>query len=491
MNGEKGDTPAIRLDWIDRSVGVYLAFPVFLFCLWFIPPIAIALVVLTGYATYRALSGGITRAPPISPALAAALLALALAWSCIAGVGHFFYSNLDWVVRDAVLHDLSSARWPATYTDQDAPLVILRAPLGYYLPAALAGHFAGFDAANVALYLWTAVGWWLFLASACRLFNTFAQRLACVFLIMLFGGMDLLGYVWGQGQLPPPGAHLEWWMPFVQYSSNTTLLFWVPNHALPAWLGISLILKHWRRPELARLTPLMATAIPLWSPLAAIGLFPFFLFALAWRRDIRTLFSSRSSLPLAPIAIAIAIYLGIDSSAVSHAWATNYSPSIAAFAYRYTLFCLLEFGVLAMVLARLGPLGPPDRIALAVLCLLPFVVYGPGNDLAMRASIPSLAVLALATARVLPRARTTPWGGILVVVLGVGAVGALQEPLRSLTHARWAANRWTIPQSMALLSPESTNHYPPHYFVSADSHWLLRLMTKQEPIQGPGLAGSH
>lgn len=476
-------TPPVarELDWLDRATCLYLLLPVFLFCFWYVSLVAAGLIALTACGAYAALRGARERSA-LSGRFVAAILLVSLVWTAVAGVGHYFYANADWLIRDAVLHDLSIAGWPPTYSADDGTSLILRAPVGYYLPAAIVGRLAGIGAANAGLFAWTTLGWALFMAAACSMFETRIQRIACVLVLALFGGMDLLGYVWSQGWLPPIGQHIEWWMGNVQYSSNTTLLFWVPNHALPAWLGTILLLRHWRQPTLARITPLLATAIPLWSPLAAMGLFPFFVFALAWRRDFGKLFSLRTCFPFFPAALLIAAYLGMDAAAVPHGWLIPFYSSLAEFAYRYALFCLLEFGILALILSRLTTFDAPMRIAIVVLCLFPFYFYGPGNDLAMRASIPALTVLALATVRPLTRPGSGPWRTALAVVLGIGALGAAQEPLRSLTRASWSPADRSLPEAMEAMSPDSATFFPPHYFAKVESERMQSLLRKPEPV---------
>jgi len=485
------DTPQARmgaaggahgLSLHDKAACIYLVLPLAMFCLWFSPLIATVLLGLSGYGVYHALRRAPSSRSTIPRGFLLAIVALSLAWTALAGIGHFFYANLDWVVRDAVLHDLTSMPWPPKYLAGEATTLILRAPVAYYLPAAGLGHLLGPGAANFALYLWTALGWGLVLVSACSLFNARRERIACLLVLALFGGMDLLGFIWSARHLPEMGEHVEWWMPYIQYSSNSTLLFWVPNHAIPAWLGVILILRHWQRPELARITPLLAAAIPLWSPLAAIGLFPFFLFALAWRRDAKLLFSRRSCLPFIPIALVAALYLGLDAMSVPHGWMMETAPNVAAFAYRYVLFCLLEFGVVALVLARLVSFSPPMRVAVGVLCILPFLYYGPGNDLGMRASIPALLVLAMATIKPLVDTNHSLWRSVLIVALAIGAMGSSQEVVRALVQRSWMPLHQSIPQAVSMQSPNGANVYPPHYFARLESDGFGRLVGNSRPI---------
>ncbi|WP_374349207.1 hypothetical protein [Thermomonas sp.] len=470
-----------ELDGLDRAISLYLLLPVFLFCLWFTTPFAITLLVLSSCGAYWALSGGSKASIGIPWPWLVAICAISLAWTAISGVGHYFYANTDWIIRDATLHDLVISAWPPTYIDTDGSTLILRAPTAYYLPSAVIGKMLGPGAANTSIFLWTTLGVALFLSSACRLFETRTQRIACILILLLFGGLDLVGYTWRAGRLPAPGEMIEWWLQIIQYPSNTYLLAWVPNHALPAWLGISLILRHWRLPSLAKVTPLLAAAIPLWSPLTAMGLFPFFLFGLAWRRDFKTLFSPRTCLPFFLPLLAIASYSGMDAGTIKHGWLIRAFDSNAAFLRFYVVFCLLEFGILALLLSRLIRFDLPLRIAVAVLCLLPIYVYGPYNDLAMRGCIPALTILALACVTPITDQKRSLWQTLLLIVLAIGMLGALQEPIRGLIGPRWPTLGKSLPDSVPIEYDRARGRFPTHYFAHPDQHGTNRFLRVLPP----------
>ena len=104
--------------------------------------------------------------------------------------------------------------------------------------------------------------------------------LAVAAVIVLFSGLDVIGDLW---RAPHFAAHwditrhLEWWAGRYQYSSMTTQLFWVPNHALGGWLTIGLLLRGERDTPLDSMLPMIVVAVALWSPLAALGAVPFVL----------------------------------------------------------------------------------------------------------------------------------------------------------------------------------------------------------------------
>ena len=482
MNPVQTDRVDFGLAPVDQLICAYLALPLLVFCAWFKWPAALVLGLL-GLGAFIAAVGVPKWRPtglPVRTLVALALLAFA--WTALSGVGHFVYANPDWYTRDAVLRDLVKTPWPPAYDmTGDWPL-ILRAPVGYYLPVALFGSLAGLDAADLALYVWTAAGFLLFAWAAMLLFRTRGERLLCVALLVGFGGLDLVGWYLGNGYAAPLGEHVDRWSPLAQYSSNSTLLFWVPNHALPAWLGTLLALRHWRQPALARVAPLVAAAIPLWSPLAAIGLAPYFVAGIAWRRDWRILFNVRAAFPLYAVALIAARYLTLSAARIPSGWSIHQYASVTAFLRDDLLFCLLEFGIIAAILVRLGVRDLPFLLAIAILGVLPLYRFGASDDLAMRSSIPALTVLALATVRPMLHAGDRAWRAILAVVLIVGALGSAQEPERAILHKRWAMKRISLGQ----VGNERGTYLgwvPPHYGAYLNHPGLSALLREPSPVQ--------
>ncbi len=482
MNPMTEGRPGSGLSLLDGLICLFLLLPLLLFCAWFKWPFAVGLAALALFGFYKTMEGARLRAFDVSRRALVAICLLALGWTALSGVGHIVYANADWLTRDAVLRDLVATPWPPSYqTDGDFAL-ILRAPIAYYLPAAVVGSLLGLQAADIVLYLWTVAGFVLFVCAATTLFSTPRQRVICCAVLLGFGGLDLLGYVILDG-IPKVGQHIEWWASFAQYSSNSTLLFWVPNHALPGWLGTMLLLRHWRKPELARVTPLLFATIPLWAPLPALGLAPFFLFGIDWRRDYKVLFSIQGLLPWLALALVVARYITLDSGAIPRGWAPTYFANVATFCVIYGLFCLLEFGLLALVLAPLRVYDVPLKISIAVLLLLPFYRFGQGNDLVMRASIPALTILALATVRPLAEHVRAGWRYAMIAILVVGAAGAAQEPLRALTSPRWALTGRTLGQISSLDGVHYNGLLPPNYVARLNQPGLMTLLRPPTLVQ--------
>jgi hypothetical protein len=274
--------------------------------------------------------------------------------------------------------------------------------------------------------------------------------------------MDYIGASVFRGARPGLTDHLEFWAGHFQFSSNTTLLYWVPQQALAAWLMTALVLEALLHPHDLRYLGLSLAAGLLWSPLGLVGLLPYgFVLAIAYLAPARRPYLLRP-VPLVAhglalvLAILIGLYLSANRFQFPSGWIWQGAADPARLWQLYAWFWCLEFGLLALLLGlvvglssglRRFDLNPPLSAALAVsgltLTLLPLHRLGYNNDLAMRASIPSLWILWIVTGRVLlgalPAAaqsgsplRLRAAYLLLVGVVLLGARTSLSEMARSI-----------------------------------------------------------
>ncbi len=440
------------------------------------PAAAVAVVVALAAAIAiemrRELPSGPGPAPPRFSVLgwAAALvpLGVVLAFSGIGGLGLAWE---DWSKHNAILADLAEQPWPVAW-ELDGERVALVYYLAYYVPAAVVGALAGWQAANLALIAWTflgsalAVGWLVLL--------TRGAPLLCGLIFVFFGGMDGLAYVVTKGLGTVlteawQGGMWEWWAGWFQYPSNVELLFWVPQHAIGGWLGVALLLSATVHRDVRFPAILVVAVTAFWSPLVALGLA-----ALAWipgvggSRNFAEALRAQVSVPNAVglgVGLLVALYYGSrwvsfdlppDMTAGLHTVPNGILPlafdlDVAGwmrFLRRWGGICVLEFGALALAIALArGGLRTSrgfDLVLLAstgLLVLLPWVRYGYANDLPMRASIPALYALLVLALTALREWRTRPLGAALVAtVLLVGSLTPLAQfqKKRALTaEADW------------------------------------------------------
>ncbi len=393
-------------------------------------------------------------------------LALGLLWAAPTGTHHLVYSTADWQVRDAVLRDLSAGPWPVVYdSGGGGGRWLLRAPLGFFLPAGLVGRLAGFGAAQAALAAWAALGLGLVLALLATLARALAQErpwrafalVAGVF--AGFHGLDILpniwlDWVWGTGPLASWGRGGEWWARLFQYAGHATALLWAPNHAVPAWLVSLLVVRHWRWPGFERAAALPLAAGAFWSPVGVAGA-AFLAAAALLRQDagaaLRAALAPANLLSLG-FALPLCLYLVAGTEAVPHGLLLSTHPPLSA-AGRWALFLAVEvlcWAGLAALLVRGWLFGA----SVAMLCLLPAYVFGPGNEMTSRGGLAPLAVLAVAVAAALLARPTAPGRAQrlartgLLVCAALAAAGAATEFSLLLVKPRWAASeRCSVPEA--------------------------------------------
>jgi hypothetical protein len=502
--------------WLRVFTLVYLSFPLLIFFIgWLRPLYSVALVVIVTVALARycllesrreqrsGCQGGLLS---ISR-LAVSLLPI-VALTYVSGAGGWGFQESDWWKHKAILKDLIERPWPVAYdTPQDTVMLVYY--LAYYLPAAAIGKVGGWFGANQALFITTLLGvsagslWIALLTRGAALWKTAAFG--------LFSGMDVIGFVLrslSQDYIPwtrrIASLSLEWWGDWWQYSSNATLLFWVPQHAIAGWLTAALILDAHERDDHEVPWMFVLGLSLLWSPFVTVGLLPFVLSLLARRPGkLRERLLSTATVTNLCGAIVVAVLgcyywsrflpysLGPTVDTEIHSALSKGSFAFLPLLERrnrldffviYSLFCTLEFLGLCLVIFLALP--PSDRAgttclipATATLLILPLFRYGFYNDLVMRASIPGLFIIGALAIRALADWRRKPKVALLILVfLSVGSVTSLKQIERyinkstSLFHLERSDE---LDGLMTLLAKRPV--YTPQYVGSANSPFFRHL----------------
>jgi hypothetical protein len=201
-----------------------------------------------------------------------------------------------------------------------------------------------------------------------------------------------------------------------------------------------------------------------------IGMLPFY--ALLVYRVIRDKKTGAFNLPIMGISLlltfVVAAFLSMDIGNIpsSYGMDDNY---FTLFFERYPLFVLLEFGVLTALLWK-SKRGPILLLSTLVLLGLPFIRFGPGNDLAMRGSVPALAFVCIVAIDFLQRATKESRGRIIVVcsVLLLGAVTPFHELYRAATFPHWKPSPTLTVMDFGPIPP-------PHYVGRYENTWMRRI----------------
>jgi hypothetical protein len=419
----------------------------------------------------------------IEPAIFALCAFVAVALCVLGGEGHFFYANYDWLNRDAVLADLVRQSFPVSYDYQGSEFV-LRSPLGMYMVPAAVGKLLGLHAADLALLVQNAT----ILALTLTLFVSMVAGRKAVFLAVFvaFSGIEIVGVfisagmrfaAFGTFSWPlHPHQHLAFWNPFFQYTNHVTQIFWVPNHAFPGWWLAALSILYIRREISSAVLIVTFAFLFFWSPLTMGGALPVVGY-LVLRREFRDLLQPRllGACVAALCFLPIVAYLGAEAGSVPHSWLVGQD----GFWMFYVLFVLIQIPHAAIVALFWRRLDPGSRtlaiLAIIPLLLIPFYKLGANNDLAMRASIMPLALLAFVFSSIVAELQWRDGIGRISAVATIVVLGCFTpafEIERALALNSFAISNCNLLTAWNHLEPD---RWLANYFARADAMpmWVL------------------
>ena len=414
----------------------------------------------------------------------ALLFIIAFIWVLLSGIGGFTYQNGDWKKHYALFFDLVNGQWPVVLNDFGSTtgkshLVYY---LGYYLAPASIGKIFGWKFMTAFLIPYTAFAvalafYWLRVLTGHKSFV----------LIILFtwtSGLDVLGWLIMQGEgFPGFQEHIEFWNKVhMQYSSTTSLLFWVPQQALGAWIGIPLILNSLKKQNW-NLAAVGIVCLPLWSPFLCLGLSPFVAWLLfkgraEWRKYLypgfvvslfAMIFYSYYSSPIGG--------LGILSSLNRLRSFEHYTGFFLFHIFEYLIFFIMIFWCWSKEEWREH--RAMFSIALLSLMLIPLWESRLWNDWAMRVSIPALYLMWVWLLQAMfNEKRNSLKYTIIGILLIIGSVTPFKEYERSID--------WFTLERRDLYPARSMSHefydplYKVQYFSDGDTFFHKYLSSQND-----------
>lgn len=289
MKSKKGKGNAVSHIGIHKTLVliayIYLALPMILFLLgWCRPLIGVPLAGVCVWSLIlsfrgRKYSEPVWKLTPKDGWKLVVIAAVVFVWVALSGIGGYVWQNGDHAWRNRILHILVEYEWPPTTEERGLTYYI-----GTWLPAALIGRELGADQAHTALFLWVLLGVCLAYALICVRKEKIV--LWPLVILVFFSGLDIVGAnMFSEDAVRIfDFEHLEWWAPRLpyelQYSSNTTQLFWVFNQSVPVWLATLLIFMD----EPPRNMIWVGSLVAITSTLPFIGLVPIMVY-LMFRRS--------------------------------------------------------------------------------------------------------------------------------------------------------------------------------------------------------------
>ena len=419
----EGKTVTVPFPWLYALIVLFLTVPLFMFFLGYLRlSVGIPLTLIFGGIVLYAVSdclndpNGIKLSRqdtdlkvPVSYIIGFAITALAI--SFIAGVGEYICTVQDHAYRRAILRDLIDYDWPViyNYSTQTNPEVkeIFGIASGerafsyyfiYWMPAALIGKIFGFEAGNIAIFLWNSLGIFLSLMASSAVIKRFTKWVP--FFYVFFAGLDVI----------PDAAYLltkyegwywiEGWVPVMTYISNFREMCSVFNQMVPCFLIVALLLMSFN----TRSMGLTAGVLFCYSPWAVFGILPVVGAILFSKKHKAEKASSRVMNILSPVNIASAIFLltVFGSYYMSNSAATGYRGfaweffvNKFMFVPAYLLVISMEVLPFVLILFKSRKKDPVFWASVIILLIIPLYQISGMNDFCMRGSMPALFVLCI------------------------------------------------------------------------------------------------
>lgn len=399
---------------------LYIIMPIFLFFLgWLKLFISLPITIILLFGVYRFVKSKYDVRDDTNNFLSVRkshiffVVVIMLIWSFLAGQGGFFYQSSDHNYRNAILRDLINYDWPVIYSRNTAMVYYI----GHWLVPGIIGKVftiilgsqVGWLVGNIFLYLWTSIG--LIIVALLLIYtvkaNNFRKIALSLSVLALFSGLDIIGTVISKG-VSGISLHIEWWADLYQFSSNTTLLFWVFNQTIVPWIVVLLFLNERKIQNYA----LLSLSILPFAPMPFVGMLPFFICSAIQHflhsikaKNIRPIILDILSIQnITAIITILPVFLFYFSSNASSTNGIrldfNLINSFSGLA-RLITFWSLEVGIYAFVLFFRNKNNIFYYIVVLSLLLIPVFKIGNSADFAMRASISALFFLMIFTIKFL------------------------------------------------------------------------------------------
>jgi hypothetical protein len=149
---------------------------------------------------------------------------------------------------------------------------------------------------------------------------------------------------------------------------------------------------------------------------------------------IKSLVSFENIITSASIVFIFLCYFGSNSGSnmPQHGLIWNVVENTPDLWRKYILFCILEFGLYALVIFKAFYKDTLFITTVFVLSLIPLYCAGIFNDFAMRASIPAIVLLMVFVTRFFINTKNRVRKVILIVLLLIGGITPFNEIFRSV-----------------------------------------------------------
>lgn len=368
-------------------------------------------------------------------------------WTYLSGIGGYVFQNDDFLGRNPMYRDLSQRSWPFIIDLSQASDVVQRicgsSKVGFiyyftwWLPSSFISKITNASDGLSSFLLW----FWAFIGVVLVMYLLTRAIGKCHWLVplmlVIFSGMDIIPY-YNINKVFPILEHIEWWPAFFQYSSNTTLLFWVFNQAIPVWIIMGVLLAQKDNKFLAAISALAFA----YSPWATIALVVYAVVgSLKKDKSILKAFNfANISVPLVMLLVFGLFYRSVNPGPDDYTGFTfnAYSYLVEAFIDNYVRLVVWEFGVYLILLWKDSTKEKYYWITVIELILIPIIMIRNYNFF-LRGSIPALFMLMYYIIQFFVNNKGKAVNvhvrkGILVLAIAIGCVTPFTEIARCVVH---------------------------------------------------------
>ena len=383
------------------STILYLLIPSVLFLLtWIYLWIGIPCVIFIVFYTWRTLQKTTISTPETFISLPTFLLCLGISITLnyVLGIGEFRPQTYDFQANNFKYYDLITHKLPIYYPEQKTYLCYYT---GYYLPSALLAKVLGIETCRYFSFVWSVFG----MSLVFLWISTFTRKniVGLLTIILLFANTWfiiklLMNFAYFQEYLQPYYIQLN------QFKLITSPLIknyaWATQHTIPACLGVCVLIDNFRTKTDLKYLLLMLLSTMFWSPLTAVGLFPFVAFY--FLIDIRNMLSSNSMRDLtlmmfliisfAPLLLYFVSTEGIHVNNTEFIWQTG----VKSWLIFYLIYTISNFIIWGLFLNySQNQYKILWKIAVIFPCLIAIYRIGIYNDFNIRVSFPSFFMLSI------------------------------------------------------------------------------------------------
>ena len=380
----------------------------------------------------------------ISSSLLWICLGLSVLINFLLGIGEFRPQTYDFQANNYKYYDLITHDLPVYYAQQKTYLCYYT---GYYLPTALLAKIFGIESAKYFSFVWTVLGLWIVL-----LWIASFQRKNPLFLILF---TILFSNAWVAVKLMTElKLFQEYLRPYYFQINHFKLInetfiknyAWATQHTLPACLGACVLIHIFIEKDTFKdlkypLIILLSTMF--WSPLTAIGLFPFvgFLFLKnAHKLFLQTKWQDLGLMTVLIISFSpLLLYFisteGIHAKNTEFIWQTGVSEWWILYLI-YALFNFIVWGLLLYFYKN----STQNIWTIAVIfpCLVALYRIGIYNDFNIRVAFPSFFILSILVGiSLIEKVKIKPvLSPIIITFIAFGSITNINQLYKGIPNAK-------------------------------------------------------